>query len=135
MRKNFVIPQNRTGHWNYLSAITDCLLYFSVTKSILMNCRSKRYLNSLTLLKLISSNTLFTFILLLFFFFFFFITFQQSWKVFMHSVCLSDCPSVYSLSLVNNFQMSWNRYMVFMSNIALDRIENGGHTTIGSYTY
>ena len=45
-------------------------------------------------------------------------TFQQSWKVFMHSVCLSVCLSVHALTLVNILQMSWNWYMLFMSDIA-----------------
>ena len=48
----------------------------------------------------------------------FFNTFQQCWKVFMHSICLYICPSVHALTLVNILQMSWNWYMLFISDIA-----------------
>ena len=43
-----------------------------------------------------------------------FYTFQQSWKVFMHSVCMSVC----ALTLVNILQMSWNWYKLFISDLA-----------------
>ena len=45
-------------------------------------------------------------------------TFQQSWRVFMHSVCLSVCLSVRALTLKNILQMSWIWYMLFISDIA-----------------
>ena len=40
---------------------------------------------------------------------------QESWKVFIHSVCLS----VHALTLVNILQMSWNLYVLFISDVAL----------------
>ena len=45
--------------------------------------------------------------------------FQQSWKVFMHSVCLSVCPAVHSLTLLNILQMPWILYRLYISDIAL----------------
>ena len=48
----------------------------------------------------------------------FFNIFQQSWKMFMHSDCLSVCPPVHALTLVNIFQMSWNLNILLMSKIA-----------------
>ena len=48
----------------------------------------------------------------------------------MHSVCLP----VHALTLVNNFQMSSNLCMLFISDIAMDRTENGIYTTYGLST-
>ena len=45
-------------------------------------------------------------------------TFQQSWKVLIHLVYLSICPSIHALNLVNIFPMSWNLCMLFIFNIA-----------------
>ena len=44
-------------------------------------------------------------------------TFQKSWKVLMHSVFLSDRPSVHALNLLNILEMSWNLHMLFISDI------------------
>ena len=41
----------------------------------------------------------------------------------MHSVCLSVCPSVSTLTPVNNLQMSWNWSVLFTSNIAWTRLK------------
>ena len=40
-------------------------------------------------------------------------TFQQNWKVFIHSVCLSIFLSAYALALVNIPRMSWYLQMLF----------------------
>ena len=45
-------------------------------------------------------------------------TFQHSWKIFTHSVWLSVGLSVHALTLVNILQMSWNLYMLFISDAA-----------------
>ena len=44
-------------------------------------------------------------------------TFQQCWKRFMLSVCLSVRPSVHALTVVNILQISLNLYMLFISDI------------------
>ena len=44
-------------------------------------------------------------------------TFQQSWKMFLHSVCLSVHPFLHALILLNMLQMYWNLFMLFISDI------------------
>ena len=58
-------------------------------------------------------------------------TFQQRWKVFMHSDCLSVCFSVRTLSYSSNILKFTCAIHIWYS---MERIKNSIHTTNGSST-